>query len=327
YRQAIDTGDPEYRSLARFGLAEYLLGRGESAAAEELFRQELGPDPGHPRAALGLGQIARARNDDEAAERFLRVARDSPHARKPATALLAALAARRGDEAAARAFEAESKDAGVRPWPDPLVSQMLPLNVGAQGRERRAESLERQGRYAEAHEEYTKLLALDRSPKVLARAATNLARLNNFAEATSLAREAAAGDPADANARYTLALVLYTGLEDELKRNPAPPRLGEVCRESIAEARRATELKPDLARAYLLWGLALKQLGDPKAAVSPIRTGLTHRPDDIELLVGLGQSLAASGDRAGATAAFEEAQKAKPTDPRPGRELAKLRGK
>jgi Flp pilus assembly protein TadD len=207
------------------------------------------------------------------------------------------------------------------------MTQMLPLMVGVQARKRRIDTLERQGRYASAHEEYLRLLALERSAKTLSRAATNLAQLGNYVEATAFAREAIALDPKDANIQYTLALVLYTGLEKELARTPGFPATASVCREVVTTAQRAVELKSDHARAYLMWGLALKQLGDLKAAEEQIRKGLSFRPDDLEILIRLGQLLVKAGNTSGAIAVFEEAKKLKPTDLRAARELEQLRGK
>jgi Flp pilus assembly protein TadD len=95
----------------------------------------------------------------------------------------------------------------------------------------------------------------------------------------------------------------------------------------VAEARRATELKPDHAVAYMFWGLALKNLGEPAAAIPPLRTGLGIRPEQFDLHLGLGQCLAATGDPAGAEASLKTAQQLKPDDPRPAQELARLRGR
>jgi tetratricopeptide (TPR) repeat protein len=327
FRRTIALGDREYRSAARFGLADVLLANGQTEPAAELFREEFGAEPGHPRAALGLGQIALANGDEATATRLLTSARNDPHAHKQAAALLANLARRRGDAAAARAFEAESNEAAPRPWPDPFLNQMVPLMVGIQGRKRRIDTFERQGKYAAAQDEYVRLLALERSPKTLARAATNSARLGNFPEAVARAREARERDPTDATTHYTLALVLYTGFENDVARNPDVTGAADACREVVAAARHAVELKSDHARAYLLWGLALKHLGDLKGAQEQIRKGLGFRADDVELLFGLGQVLAAAGDTNGAVAAFEEAKKVKPSDRRAARALDKLRGR
>lgn len=96
-------------------------------------------------------------------------------------------------------------------------------------------------------------------------------------------------------------------------------------REAAAEAKRATELKPDHGQAYAIWGLALKNLGEPKAAVEPFRKALSIRPEDFLTHLSLGQVLAATGDRGGAEVSLKTAKQLKPDDPRPDQELAKLK--
>ena len=76
----------------------------------------------------------------------------------------------------------------------------------------------------------------------------------------------------------------------------------------------------------MFWGLALKNLGDAKAAIEPLRKGLVIRPEQFDLHLGLGQALAVSGDRGGAETSLNTARQLKPNDPRPAQELAKLKG-
>ena len=86
-------------------------------------------------------------------------------------------------------------------------------------------------------------------------------------------------------------------------------------------------MKPDHAQAYLFWGLALKYLKQPQAAIAPFEKGLTARPESFELQLGLGQVLAQVGRTADAEIRFKNAQRLDPADPRPPQELKKLHEK
>jgi protein O-GlcNAc transferase len=97
--------------------------------------------------------------------------------------------------------------------------------------------------------------------------------------------------------------------------------------EVIVHARRTTELKPDHARGYLFWGLALKHLGDAKGAAAPLKKGLFARPEDADLHLALAQVFAQIGNKEEAETYFNNARRIDPDDPRPAQELDKLHGK
>jgi len=327
-RAAEAAGDrPEYRAAFALTLAEALLERGEVDRAAALFEQEL-DSPAADRAAFGLGQVALARGDDAGAARRFEAVRTNPACRKQAAAQLAALGRARGDATAARQYEAEANALEADPpWPDPYLDRVVTLQVGRRGLERRVALLEREGRYDAAAQAYLAQARFQRTSQALTGAGVNLARLGEFDRAASLLREAVQIDPADSNAHYTLALVLFTRAERLWAAEPASAEAAALFRQVVAKARRATELKPDHALAYMFWGLALKNLGEPAAAIPPLRTGLGIRPEQFDLHLGLGQCLAATGDPAGAEASLKTAQQLKSDDPRPARELARLRGR
>ena len=106
---------------------------------------------------------------------------------------------------------------------------------------------------------------------------------------------------------------------DELGAQLAEPSI-------YANPRRAAELKPDHAQAYLFWGLSLKYLGDPAAAVEPLRKGVAVRPEEFDIQFALGEVLAATGKTAEAKTHFENARRIDPKDPRPEAALKKLGG-
>ncbi len=316
---------PKFRQAITLQLADALLERGEVERAAALFRQELAP-PDPARAHFGLGLVALARGDEAAAAVHFEEARLHRCSRKQAGSQLALLARARGDVPASKQFEAEANALEADPpWPDPYLDRVVSLQVGARGLNRRIGLMERDGRYSEAAEAYLAQARQTRTCILLTGAGVNRARLREYDAAVELLREAVELDGADANARYTLALVLYTQAEKEWVRDAASPDAAKRFREVIASAKRATELKPDHALAYMFWGLSLMNLGEPKAAIDPLRSALAIRPGEFTAHLALGQALAAVGDRAGAEASLKTAGQLKPGDPRPGQELAKLK--
>jgi tetratricopeptide (TPR) repeat protein len=329
-RRAIATTGPgdEYRTAARLMLAETFLEQGALDEAATLFEQELGPPPGQPRAAYGLGLVAVARGDEATAARYMSGLLTNEHAKKQANVQLARLARAGGDERAARRFEDEAaKLPEPTAWPDPMFDEIPMLAVGRRGRERRVFFLEQKHRYAAAIEAYRADLEVERAPKALIGAGINYIRLGDYERGIAYMREAVERDPKSPIATYNLALVLFTRAEKEADRRPGSPDARAWFEEVVVQTKRTTELKPDHARAYLFWGLALKHLGNPKGAVEPFRRGLIARPEEFELHLGLGQVLAELGERAEAERCFENARLIDPRDPRPDRELEHLRTK
>jgi tetratricopeptide (TPR) repeat protein len=317
---------PNHQTALRLRLAEALLDAGERDEAERLFRDEWERGTDAPRAAYGLGLIAEARGDDQAAADFLTVAVRSPTARRPATARLAALARARGDEAAAARLD---KEAAPRPgdqlaWPDPFVELIVRLRVGRDSRLREAEALEGERRYREAAEAYAQSLAEQPSVRAYLGAGLNMARVGeDFDGAVRLVRQAIRLAPDAPQAHDTLAVALLL----RANRAPGAAEAPGWLREAAAEARRATELRPDYADAYRHWGQALRRLGEPKEAVAPLRRGVACRPEDLELQLALGEALFEAGDLKGAAEHLENARRLGPDEPRVAEALRRLRMK
>lgn len=315
----------EIRAVANLTLAETLLERGDVDTAAELFEREAANDPDHPRVRFGLGMVAIARGDDTTATRHLSAVSKVAQCARQASAQLARLARARGDEAAAAEFERRANDTTPDPpWPDPILDNILDLQAGKRGLQRRIARLEEQGRFADAAQLYLEQLNEARTPEALTGAAVNLARLQDYERAVSLLREAVELGPNDSQAHYTLGLTLFSRAEIELAASPGSTPAREWLREAARHCRRATELKPDFANAYLFWGLSLKLLGDLPAAAEPFRRGLVVEPNHFDLNLGLGQVLLASGNRAEAIRYLEAARRARPDDPRLRAELANL---
>jgi Flp pilus assembly protein TadD len=326
-RQAAKACDnqPEFRSVVRLKLAETLVQGSHLDEAAQVLGQEEQDDPYSPRLALDKGLVALARGDTEAATKLLLLARASPLARKHATVLLAVAARTRSDGATADAYEVEIAHwPDDPPWPDPFLEQMVRAQVGPMALERQVGLLERQHRYADVADIY--LQQIDKQPTVLAYigAGTNLARAGDYSRGLPLLHQAIRLDPDSANAHTALAATVFTRAEKERQTSPQASRVKEWFREVIEHARRAAELRSDHAHAYLYWGLSLKYLGEPAAAIAPLRKGVACQPANLALQQALGEVLLEAGEYAEARATLENARLLAPKDPRTAKALERL---
>jgi tetratricopeptide (TPR) repeat protein len=328
-RQAIAAGKSSGdRPAMSLQLAEALLERGESEEAEKIFRADQELTPGNARSAFGLGLLAKARGDEPAATKFLKAAQDSPYARKRAVVQLAALARGRGDKQAAAAHEREATALPADPpWPDPLLDEVVELQVGRRGRERRASLLEQKGRYADAAQLYLDHLAKEPATYAYLGAGINLARIGDFDRALPLLREAVRREPDRADGHYNLAVALFSRASLEAAKSPGSEDAKDGFRQAAASAKKAAGLRPDHAQAYLFWGRSLRQLGEHAAAVEPFRKGVACAPADLDLQLGLGEVLLEVGRLGDAAAHLENARQLAPDDPRPSRLIEQLRSK
>jgi tetratricopeptide (TPR) repeat protein len=309
----------------RLQLGEALLERQNLDEAEALFRDELRRDPNEPRAALGLGLALRARGEEDEAGELLSRARSSPFAKKTATAQLASLARSRNEaELADELAKQASKLPADPPWPDPILDEMMHLQVGARGRARAAEQLEQQHRYAEAAQAYLEWAEKEPNPRACVAAGINFARTRDYDRAIPLLNQAIALDPDSSNAHYTLALTQFTRAERETAATPGSPKARAWFEEAVEHFHRATVLKPDHAAAYLHWGLSLKHLGDLPGAEVQLRRGISCRPENFELQLALGEVLLATGKVPEAREHLENAQRLDPQDSRPRQALERL---
>ena len=237
------------------------------------------------RAAYGLGLIAVARGDRAAAVTYLTTAHASPYAQKKAAAQLAALARAQGDAAGAAAYEKEwAALPNDSPWPDPILDRILDLQAGHRRREREVTHLELEHHFQAAADIY--LQQIEEDPNNAAAhtgAGMDLFRLGQYDRAFPLLREGARLDPTSPQAHYSLAQALFALAEKGWQEKPGDAALADEFREAVEHARWATELKPDHAQAYLLWGMSLKYLGKPAEAVAPLRKGVDCRPEHQEL--------------------------------------------
>jgi tetratricopeptide (TPR) repeat protein len=326
---ALATSGPD-RAAYRLALAEALLELGEAAEAEQIFREEWVADPGQLRAALGLGKLALEHGDEQAAEELLAAAQRSPSARKQATCLLATLARKR------RAANADAleKDAAELPldagWSDPLDEQTAQRVVGIVTRfgglpELIGEAHRDPRRHREVAELFLRSARERPTAHLYANAGLNLYRAGDVEAALPLLRKAVGLDPNSPTARDYLAQVLFGRARVEATQSPGSEQARAWFRETVEHARRATELAPSRSRAYLVWGLALMRLGDPAAAVAPLRQGVSCEPGFLELQLALGEALLDSGQAREAAEHLENARRLGPQDPRVAKALERLR--
>jgi tetratricopeptide (TPR) repeat protein len=317
----------EHESAVRLRLAEALLERQELAEAEELFLADWRDHQGNPRASFGLGLIALARGDEAAAEKYLTAARASPVVRKPATAQLAALARGRGDVAAAVAFEKEfaTLPNEAPAWPDPMVLQLLRLRVGTFKTAQDAVQLEAQHRYAEAAQAYLQQIEHQATAQNYVGAGLNLVRSGELARGLNLLKTGIRLDPERCDSHYALAQACYLLAEAQRKRSPDSREANDRFLEAALAARRATELKPDHAAAFLLWGRALMQRGEPDAAIISLKKGVACRPEVFNLQLALGEALLEAGQLQEAEIHLKNALKLDAKNERPALALERLR--
>jgi tetratricopeptide (TPR) repeat protein len=308
----------KYRSTVRLQLAEALLERQQLDEAEGLLHGEEDKPEYRLRVAYDLGLIALARDDRPAATKYLELAGQSPVVQQRAAALLATLARARGDQPAAVRYENVSTAApsGMR-WPDPFLHEVVDLQVGQGGVRARAQRMEEEGRYDEAADLLLELARTQPAARTLTEAGMNFTRAGRIDRALPLLREAVRLAPDSPQARYNLALTLFTQAEKENVRTPGAAEVRAAFEEVVQHASRAAELKPDYGMAYLFWGLSLKHLGRTGAAVEPLRKGVAARPEEFELQLALGEVLVATGRGAEAKTYLDNAARLDPKDPRP----------
>jgi tetratricopeptide (TPR) repeat protein len=316
-RRAAELAEGPGQAPYRLALAETLLELRALDEAERIFREEWEAGPGDPRSAFGLGRLALERGDERAAEELLDAARHSPHARKQATGLLAGLARGRGQTA--DADDLEKLAAGLpedAAWPDPLLEQVLAREAGRSKRGRDLLALAAQRRFRDIAEVHLRDVRERPTVSAYVNAGFSLVQARDFERALPLLRRAVELGPDSPTAHYVLALGLFEQAVDKA-----------ALREAAEQARRATELSPGHSRAFLTWGQALRRLGEPAAAVVPLRLGVQCEPGCFDLQLNLGEALLDAGQHGEARPPLENARRLAPADRRVAEALERLRQK
>jgi tetratricopeptide (TPR) repeat protein len=202
------------------------------------------------------------------------------------------------------------------PWPDPFVQELMTRRVGQATTQTEAERLEKLEQYGAAASAYLQQMESDPSVRAYLGAGLNLARIDQFDRALPLLREAIQKDPDNHKAHFALVKVLVARVEKAEKRVPPSQNVLEWYGEIRDHARRVIELKPDNARAYLFWGMALRALEKPNDAIAAFREGIAANPLDIDLRFALAEIYLERGEMVQAAKTLEDARLIDSRDPR-----------
>jgi tetratricopeptide (TPR) repeat protein len=327
-RRAVQLCDQYDRAntTPRVLLGEALMEQDEQQEAEAEWRRVLAQEPDNPRAHFDLGMLALSRDDLKAAADHLRRAADSPFTRQKACAQLAAVWRRLGKEAdAADSARRASEPPADLPWNDPYVAEFQRRVRGRQGRFLEVEQLEQVGRLPEG----IRLLyqVAEDFPDARSHVALGvaLAKVKDYDAAEQALRAAVRLDPEKVQSLFALSVVLLRQGED-LEQRGGHAGAREKWREALACARKATELKPDHALAWIYLGLAQEKLGERTEAIGSFRRAVLCRPELVDGHLYLGTALAEDGQKAAALSALQAAiELAPPEDRRPREALDRLR--
>jgi tetratricopeptide (TPR) repeat protein len=330
YRQAADCPAPSsaQRATALLSLADLLteLSRGNEAAP--LYRQVYAADPTNPWAAYRAGVALAERDETEKAAQILLSLARNPYARKKSAIAMAELSRRTG-----RAKDADGFDyaAGLLPpdhhWANPFVAEVSGLWRG-----RRA-LMDRLVTQEAAHENkaavHTATALADQYPSVetqvmLLRALVNVGDYPAaVAVADDILRDEDGRKLVTAHSFLGLARLGLADRAEAEGRKADADRLLAQAAEALGESVR---LKSDYAPGHLYQAKALLRLGRLKEAEAAARAGVGCRPEEWEGYLVLADVLAASGRKAEAITAAEQAVKlAHPDEPRPKRALEALK--
>jgi tetratricopeptide (TPR) repeat protein len=330
YRQAADGPAPSsaHRATALLSLADLLteLGRGDEAAP--LYQRVYAADPSNPWAAYRVGVALADRDETEKAAPILLSLAQNPYARKKSAIAMAELNRRAG-----RTKEADGFDyaAGLLPpdhfWANPFTAAVADLRRG-----RRA-LMNQYVTQEAAHEDRatvrTATALADQYPSV----ETQMLLLRALVNAGDYPAALAVADDIlrDEDGRKLVTAHSFLGLarlgladraEAEGRKADADRLLAQAA-EALGESVR---MKSDYAPGHLYRAKALLRLGRLPEAEAAARAGVGCRPEEWEGYLILADVLAASGRKAEAITAAEQAVKlAHPNEPRPKQALEALK--
>ena len=248
------------------GLALRLAG--DFAGAEEQIRAVIAADPDDGLARRALALLLRTKGDLPAAATELRAAVAALPDDAQAHHLLGSVLLKLDDAAAG--LEQLKRAIALDPS---LVEARVTL----------AQALARAGRRAEAREQQDAVQRINDEKAALGRAmllvdsATDVLKRARPADAVPLLREAVALAPALAEAHFQLAIALKQAEARHSSRTAATVR-GSQSDEVDAELRRAVELEPSHAPAYVELGLRRASRGEIPSGIDALRRAVTLAP-------------------------------------------------
>jgi len=176
------------------------------------------------------------------------------------------------------------------------VREYQQFDVSRQHRLIRVEQLEKNGRL---RGEGLQILGqlLEELPDDLSRVTLGmtLIKVGDNEAAIRVLRDAVKQAPEKMTTHYALSLGLFGQAESLRNQGVAGDLVETKYREAAEAARLAAKLKPDHAPSHMVRGLALRQLGEPAAAIGCFRRAVECRPEMVETHQYLGETLADNG--------------------------------
>jgi protein O-GlcNAc transferase len=283
----------------RLELAEVCLQQRRFDEAEQHFRQALDGDAGNARAHLGLGRLSLERGKAGDAVSHLERSAASPLTQKASRVLLAQAHQQLGDTAAAGRERARALELpGDPPWPDPFQEEVQSLKISRQARLAHLQTLQRQGREAEAQALARELKSDYPDVYWLVEARGQMTR-GDFDGAERSLREAVALAPDLVEAHFDLGTVLF------VKRNYAA---------AADSFHKVTDLEPGYGPAYLQLGRCLVNQGDRTGAIRAFESAVRYMPHQAEARRELGAILMQEGRHDEAGVLLKQALQLNPED-------------
>ena len=262
--------------MPHLSLGEVLLERGQIEEAAGQFQQALAISPHHPLAYLRLAQVAASRQEWSECLRYLDVVADAPSARKLSCSLRVLAHQRLGqNEAAEQARQHLAHLPDDPPWPDAILDQLAPLQMGVRPRVIRGMQMLRAGDQQAALSLLQDTVDLYPDSDVAwAGLGRSLGILQRYPEAENALRQSVKLAPDTADVWSSLGLVCLRQ---------------EKHAEALKCYRTVVRLKPSDAVAHTRIGDCLVATGNRTAAVAAYREALRYQPDSPEVKERLAQ--------------------------------------
>ncbi len=327
YRMAADRTPPtrEHTWTAALSLADLLTELDRPDEAASLYQRAFDADPANPWAAYRVARLLADHGRTEDAIRVYLTLAKSPYARQKSAIALAELYRRLGREDAASYEHAARLLPTDVNWPNPYANPLAELR---RGRAALTDTYFAQERAQDVVGVMATATALaDQYPSVETQLLLLRAMVNtgDFAAAVAVADDVVRADSGAVTAHSFLGLARL-GLADRAEaqgRKADADRLLAQAAEALGESVR---LKPDYAPGHLYRAKALLRLGRLPEAEKSARAGVASRPEEWEVHLVLADVLAATGRKAEAVTAAEQAVKlAPPNEPRAKRTLEALK--
>jgi tetratricopeptide (TPR) repeat protein len=330
YRRAADCPhqSPVHRSTALLTLADLLTELGRQTEAAPLYQQVYDEDPSNPWAAYRMGLALADRGETEKATQILLGLANNPFAKRKSAIALAELNRRAGRAKEADGFEyAASLLPPDNRWSTPFDAEVFTMWRGRQALQSLYVAQEAAQNDREAFRAATALA--DQYPSVetqviLLRALVNV---GDYPGAVALADDIlrVEGGKRMVNAHSSLG-VARIGLADRAEAEGRKADADRLLAQAVEAFGESVRLQSDYALGHIYRAKALLRLGKLPQAEEAARAGVSSRPEEWQGYLVLSDVLAASGRKAEAVAAAEQAVKlAHPNETRPKKALEALK--